>query len=117
MGQIVTFVNGVRVVREMTAEELAAAQTVVTVDAVKAEATRRIELIAEPSRQRNLTARGTELTMKLLRQGGSLTAEEEAEVDAGQAIWDEIKAIRAASNVIEAMDPIPTDYTDDSYWP
>jgi hypothetical protein len=28
-----------------------------------------------------------------------------------------IKAVRVASDVLEAMDPIPTDYAADGYWP
>lgn len=28
----------------------------------------------------------------------------------------QINAIRAKSDELEAMDPIPADYTDDSYW-
>lgn len=43
------------------------------------------------------------------------------ELDTGSpadpAILDKRQAIRAASNAIEAMDPIPADFTDPKYWP
>jgi hypothetical protein len=32
-------------------------------------------------------------------------------------MWNRIKAIRAASDEIEAMNPIPRDYQDDKHWP
>lgn len=83
---------------------------------VKAEARRRIVAIADPDRQRNLTARGTEFALKLAA-GETLTADEQAELAAGEAIWTRIKALRTASNNIEAMDPIPADFADNTYWP
>lgn len=81
---------------------------------IKAEARRRIIAIADEDRQRNLTARGVEL----LRVGtANWTSAEQAEADAIDAVWQAIKAIRAASDTIEAMDPIPADFTDPAYWP
>lgn len=86
----------------------------VTADDVKAEAYRRIVAVVPEYRQRNLIARATEL----LRKGvDNWTADEQAEWDAGQAIWDQVKAIRAASDAIEAMDRIPQDYAADKHWP
>lgn len=86
----------------------------VTATQIKDEARRRIIAIADEDRQRNMTARALEL----LRQGpGTWTPEEQAEVDAIDTVWQAIKAIRAASNTIEAMDPIPADFTDPAYWP
>jgi hypothetical protein len=64
--------------------------------------------------QRNLTAQAAQLAEK---GRANWTAEELAAWDAGQAIWDQVKAIREASNLIEAMEPIPTDYTDNGFWP
>jgi hypothetical protein len=58
-------------------------------------------------KQRNLTARAAELAMKGKE---NWTAEEQAEVATGQAVWDRIKAIRAASDALEAIDPIPPNY-------
>ncbi len=66
---------------------------------IKATARDRIVAIASPERQANLTARAAELALN----GGPQTPEEVAEVAAGQAIWTQIKAIRAASNAAEAQ--------------
>ena len=80
---------------------------------VKAEAGRRIVAICPEWRQRNLTAQATQL----LRKGEvNWSSEEAAAWAAGQAIWDQIAAIRARSDEIEAMDPIPADFRDDAYW-
>lgn len=81
---------------------------------VKAEAMRRILAIAPEWRQRNMIARSVEL----LHVGQeNWTSEEQAEVTAMQAIWDQISAIRAASDTIEMMDPRPPDITADALWP
>jgi hypothetical protein len=32
-------------------------------------------------------------------------------------VWAWIKSVRAASDAIEAMSPIPHDYASDQYWP
>ena len=90
--------------------------------AVKAEAQRRIialtgqtDLIACMIKQSNANMRANELTDKRV-SGGTLTAEEELEAPALRNLATALKAIRAASNVIEAMDPIPLDYCADTYW-
>ncbi|MES0811289.1 hypothetical protein ABLO27_17520 [Roseibium sp. SCPC15] len=81
---------------------------------IKAEAARRILEVAPEWYQRNLTARAAELSLKGV---DNWTAEEQAEVAEGQAIWDKIKGIRAASNALEAMDPRPFDFaTNEAYW-
>lgn len=86
----------------------------VDVQQVKDEAQRRILRIAPEWKQRNLTAQAV-----LLAQKGSAnwTAEDRAAWDAGEAIWIRIAAIRATSDQIEAMEPIPQDFTDDTHWP
>ena len=86
----------------------------VSIFEVKAEAQNRIYNILPEWKQRNLTARAAELAIK---GQANWTPEEQAEYDAGQALWDQIKAIRAASDALELMNPIPDNYTDDSYWP
>lgn len=86
------------------------------VAAVNAEAQRRIFLIAPDWKQRNLTAQAVMLTRKIA-DGGTLTAEEQAAWDAGEAIWGRIKAVRDASNVLNAMTTIPADFAADSHWP
>jgi hypothetical protein len=63
-----------------------------------------------------MTARGVEL-QDIWRTVGSWTAAEQAEADALKSAWAWIKAVRAASDTLEAMVPIPVDYTSDSYWP
>lgn len=68
--------------------------------AIKAEAARRIELLAPEWRQRNMTARGLELLMLSMQR--TLTADEAAEIVAIEAVWMMIKAVRAASNGVEA---------------
>ncbi|MEP3049412.1 MAG: hypothetical protein ABJL55_16310 [Roseibium sp.] len=85
-----------------------------TIAIVKSEAERRILLICPVWKQRNLTARAAELAIKGV---ANWTADEQSEVNAGQLLWDQIKAIREASDALEAMDPIPQDFDDDSYWP
>lgn len=84
-----------------------------TAEMVKAEAQRRILHILPEWKQRNLTARAAELAIK---GQSNWTTEETAEHTAGQAVWDQIKAIRTKSDEIEAMTPIPSDFKLDSYW-
>ena len=85
-----------------------------TSDMVKAEAGRRIVAICPEWKQRNLTAQAAQLAKK---GEANWTPEETAAWAAGEVIWNQIAAIRAASDVIEAMDPIPVDYSLDTYWP
>lgn len=80
---------------------------------VKAEAYRRIIAICPEWKQRNLTAQAVLLAEK---GRSNWTDEEQAAWDAGEVIWSQISAIRAASDVLEALDPIPTDYMDDKHW-
>jgi len=65
---------------------------------IKAEARDRILAVCPEWRQANLTARAAEMALA----GGPQTSAERAEVAAGRALWDQIKAIRAASNDAEA---------------
>jgi hypothetical protein len=83
--------------------------------AVKDEARRRILARYPDWRQANMTARGVELVHAKTRK--EWTPEEQAEADALQAAWDWVKAVRAASDVIEALQPIPVDFRDDKHWP
>lgn len=89
---------------------------------VKAEAQRRIIALTGASdimncliKQHNASMRAIELNDKRL-SNGALTAQEEAEAQALRDLAAAIKAIRAASNVLEAMAPIPADYESDTYW-
>ena len=81
---------------------------------VKDEAYRRIVAIVPEWKQRNLTAQAAILADK---GRANWTTDELAAWDAGEALWARVAAIRTASNDIEAMDPIPQDFDDDSYWP
>ena len=85
-----------------------------TAEQIKAEAALRILEVAPEWYQRNITARAAELALK---GADNWTAEEQAEVAAGQAVWDKIKGIRAASSALETMDPRPSDFaTNEAYW-
>lgn len=85
----------------------------VTAEDVKAEAMRRILAIAPEWKQRNLTAQAAILA----KIGESnWTPEQAAAWAAGETLWSQIAAIRAASDLIETLDPIPTDYRNDQYW-
>lgn len=97
---------------DKTAEEIEAYDQRM-ISSVKTEAQRRILEILPEWKQRNLTARAAELAIKGV---ANWTAEETLEYEEGQAIWNSIKAVRAASDALEAMTPIPDDYTNDSYW-
>lgn len=85
-----------------------------TAERVKEEAYRRIIAICPEWKQRNLTAQAAQLAKK---GEANWTPEEAAAWVAGEAIWNQIAAIRAASDVIELMDPIPVAFMDEIYWP
>ncbi len=93
----------------------------VSIEDVRAEAQRRIivltgtqDIIGCLIKQHNAQMRATELTL-IQAQGGTWTPEQAAEAAALQSLALQIKAIRAASNVLEPNPP--QDYTDDKYWP
>ena len=92
-----------------------------TADDVRAEAQRRIMLLAGAAsldacliKQLNASMRATEL-VDIKASGGTLTPEQQAEATALHAFADAIKAIRAASNAMEASPPV--DYASDARWP
>jgi len=82
---------------------------------VKDECGRRIYAAFPQWRQANLTARTTELVLAKTEVG--LTQAETDELAALQLAWAWIKSVRAASDALEMMAPIPTDYDDDARWP
>lgn len=84
---------------------------------VKAEAARRIDVIMPDYQQRNALAMGLEATQLHGADPANWPADLQALNSAIQSKWATIKAIRAASNVVEAMEPIPDDFCSDSYWP
>lgn len=88
---------------------------------VKVEAQRRIivrtgatDIISTLTKQMNAQMRATELTRIEIQR--ALTTEEQAEAAALQSLANDIKHIRARSNAIEALTPIPADYAADSRW-
>lgn len=84
--------------------------------AVKIEARRRILDRFPDWKQANMTARGVEL-QDIWRRTGAWTEGEQAEADALTGAWAWIKAVRAASDAIEALEAVPSDFDDDSRWP
>ena len=86
-----------------------------TAEQVKAEAGRRILDVCPEWKQRNHIA--TDLTYaKIVQAGGSLTPEQEESRAAIEAVWVTVQTLRSKSDEIEAMSPIPQDFTNDSYW-
>jgi hypothetical protein len=81
---------------------------------IKAEANRRILAIVPEWKQRNLLAQAAQLAK---RGETHWTADDHAAWEDGETIWERVSAIRAASDDLEAMDPLPTDYDDDRHWP
>lgn len=88
----------------------------VTVAMVKAEAARRIAAIMPDYMQRNVMAWGLETIMAYGTDPATWPAQLQAVNAAAQAAWTAIKAIRARSDEIEAIDPIPADFQEDEYW-
>ncbi len=80
---------------------------------IKAEAERRILAVLPEWKQRNLTARGVELVLALIKNKG-WTAAEAIEAAAIQGQWDKVKAIRARSDELEQT--LPTDFADNGHW-
>ena len=68
--------------------------------AIKAEAGKRILLVAPEWKQRNLIARAVEL--RDIMDDRWLTAADQGEKDAAAVVWGQIKAIRAHSDSLEA---------------
>ncbi len=83
---------------------------------IKAEAGRRILARFPDWKQANMTARGVEL-VGIRVVAGTWTPEEAAEAEALGTAWDWIKAVRAASDALEALDPIPADIAGAALWP
>ncbi len=107
--------------------------TVVTIDPaakreillplVKEEAQRRIVALTGASdltscliKQHNAAMRAIELNDARATNDGWNEAEA-LEAQGLRLLAEKIKQVRAASNALEAMDPIPDDYTAQKYWP
>lgn len=93
----------------------------VTIEDVRAEAQRRIIVLTGTTniincliKQHNAQMRATELTL-IKATGGLWTESQAAEAAALQSMADAIRAIRAASNILEVS--LPKDFADNKYWP
>lgn len=84
-----------------------------TAQHIKKEANRRIVAAYPEWKQRNMTARAVELVNKKV-SGAALTADEQAEEAAIQAVLNWIRAIRTRSDELEVS--LPLDYGDDGHW-
>ena len=85
------------------------------IDAVKAEARRRIaQRFRLEAGQHDRAGRGAPQVRVAV---GSWTAPQAQEAAELGAAWDWIKAVRAASDAIEALAPIPADFASDTRWP
>lgn len=84
---------------------------------VKAEAQRRILAVFPFHHQLNTAGRGIEVLFDVVTTGREMTEAEQTELAAGLNAYGKIKAIRAASDAIEGMDPLPADITNDELWP
>lgn len=107
---------------EAAADAAAAAAAVVYPAHVKAEAQRRIIVLTGATslescivKQLNANMRANELNNKRV-SGETLTQQEEDEAQALRDLALAIKLIRAKSNDLEAMSPIPADYAANIYW-
>lgn len=84
---------------------------------IKDEAERRILAILDKNKQRNLLAHGLEAIFEHGPDPAQWPAADRALQQDTTPKWRQIKAIRAASDALEAMNPIPANYTDDIHWP
>lgn len=91
-------------ITEAHSPESLAALRAAKITEVKVEARRRIVERYPEWKQLNMTARGVELT-KVLADQGAWSEAEAVEAARLQADWDWIKAVRAASNALEAAIP------------
>jgi len=111
--KLVVVADGSRTRVKMTPDEVAEFVTPITVDQVNTEAQRRIYDVMPQYKQANLTARAAILAAK---GSENWTEDEQTEWDAGLASYEVIETLRGCSNVLNAMEPIPQDYSDDKWW-
>lgn len=100
----------------ITAEQKAAEARASYVQAVKAECRRRILAIMSEDRQRNTLAAGQAATMQYGADPDGWPAELRQRQAEAMAAWAEIERLRARSDEIELMEPVPADITDDALW-
>lgn len=83
---------------------------------VKAECRRRILAIMTEDQQRNTLAAGQAATMQYGADPSNWPPELQSRQATAMAAWAEIERLRARSNEIEAMNPIPDELTGDALW-
>lgn len=83
---------------------------------VKAECRRRILAIMSEDQQRNTLAAGQAATMQYGADPTYWPTDLQERQAAAMAAWAEIERLRARSNEIELMDPIPEDITAEALW-
>ena len=114
--QVVTS-NGLRTKIPLTPEDIDVigkiAPEPVSVDQVNAEAQRRIYNVMPQHEQANTTARAAVLAAK---GSDNWTDADLAAWDAGLAEYMSIARLRAYSDSLNMMDPIPQDYAADKWW-
>mgnify|MGYP000559837204 CR=1 FL=1 len=90
----------------------------VTPAAIKAECRRRILLIMSEDQQRNTLAAGQAATMQYGADPANWPTALQTRQAGALAAWAEIERLRARSNEIEAMDPLPggNELTNDALW-
>jgi len=104
----------------LDADDLAAWRAEERLNAVRGEAQRRMMALLGARNAAHLEIKisnGSREAIRLLRKGEANWTQEAATSAAQLDQADQaVEAIRAASNALEAMDPVPKDYTDDKYW-
>lgn len=95
---------------------------IVTAEMVNAEAKHRIHALIGAASDQESNEKQANLQIEYMEyldiglSGETLTAEQETRRATIKGGNDYIKAIRAFSNILTAMEPIPTDYADDKWW-
>ena len=88
----------------------------ITPDQIKTEAQRRIFEIMPAWKQTNTIAMAVQATTQYGADIPSWPNVLQAKVALANTAWGLIEATREKSDQIEAMDPIPTDFTADKWW-
>lgn len=84
--------------------------------AIKSEARRRILAIMTEDQQRNTLAAGQAAVMQFGADPANWPEDLQVRQAAAMDAWAEIERLRARSNEIEVMGPIPSDITDEALW-
>ncbi len=100
----------------ITAEQKAAEARAAWVLCVKAECRRRILLIMSEDQQRNTLAAGQAAVMQHGPDPANWPEPLQQRQEAAMSAWSEIERLRARSNEIELMEPMPADVSDNELW-